>query len=107
MSGYPPPPPVAARGRAPRSRRSSVTGYSTAAATLALAHGAGAAAAVDVRLVLETLHPDTAHVGAWVNVMGYVTGTAAAAAAVQAVAVWPAGPLDAGRYERFVGGAEE
>jgi len=71
---------------------------------------------VDVRLVLGALQSEMTRVGEWLNVIGYVTarcGTpepgldaaveAPEAAHVQALAVWPTGPLDVQRYERTFG----
>ncbi|KAJ6443295.1 telomere capping, CST complex subunit domain-containing protein [Purpureocillium lavendulum] len=98
--------------------RCSVTAYSTASASLTLGHlypkGTNVAAAVDVRLVLGTLLSEMTRVGEWVNVIGYVTerretpdsdSTAdAPSAPIQALAVWPTGPLDIQRYERAFDG---
>ncbi|GJN70792.1 telomere capping, CST complex subunit domain-containing protein [Purpureocillium lilacinum] len=97
-----------------------VTAYSTASASLTLGHlcpeGTNVAACVDVRLVLGALQSEMTRVGEWLNVIGYVTarrgtpepGLDAAvevpeAAHVQALAVWPTGPLDVQRYEQTFG----
>lgn len=55
--------------------------------------------------MLERLTAEQMSVGAWVNVMGYVTGgtvgaTAAPDVHVQALLLWSTGPLDLQAYER-------
>ncbi|KOS20128.1 hypothetical protein ESCO_006303 [Escovopsis weberi] len=101
-----------------------VAGYCTASGRLRVEHeyprgegrgnGNGNGASVDINLLLERIQPECTRVGEWVNVVGYVvespaTGTAGtagtgtppgASASVQALLVWPTGPLDLGRYER-------
>jgi hypothetical protein len=70
-------------------------------------------ARVNVDLVLERLTAEQMTVGAWVNVMGYVTGVAApvmdkaasnSSVAVQALLLWSTGPLDVQAYERQLSG---
>lgn len=90
---------------------SSVQHYSTATARLTLTHdfpaGTGAAALVDVTLVLENLTEEHTRVGEWLNVIGYVSAPGPPsrrpddhAVPVQALLVWSAGLLDLQRYER-------
>ncbi|KIH87913.1 hypothetical protein SPBR_05368 [Sporothrix brasiliensis 5110] len=69
-------------------------------------------ARVNVDLVLKGLTAEQTTVGAWVNVMGYVTGHTAptttasdrgrgpACVDVQALILWSTGPLDVQAYER-------
>ncbi|UNI20608.1 hypothetical protein JDV02_006679 [Purpureocillium takamizusanense] len=95
-----------------------VTAYSTASASLTLGHlypeSTNVTACVDVRLVLGALQSEMTRVGEWLNVIGYVTArredlpepdcaVGAHSAHVQALAVWPTGPLDVQRYERTFG----
>lgn len=55
---------------------------------------------VNVELLLETLASEATRIGEWVNVIGYVKGVVGReAAAVQALMVWPAGPMDIQQYE--------
>lgn len=64
-------------------------------------------ACVDVQLLLQTLQPGITRVGEWVNVIGYVMErpkgrrrrSDAAGAFIQALVMWPTGPLDIKRYE--------
>lgn len=65
---------------------------------------------VDARLVLEKLSIELTRVGEWVNVVGYVTAkptpskdacSDVPSAHVQALLLWPAGPLDVQRYEKY------
>ena len=110
--------------------------YAAPAGRLTLGHrcprDAEATVAVDVGLVLEGMGHEMTRVGAWLNVLGYVTEAAAEReqpgdettargmtgsttrssgrlrapdACVQALLVWPTGPLDVGRYEKIL--AEE
>lgn len=86
----------------------SVTAYSTATACITLGHlhprGTDVAATVDVELLLETLAPEATRTGEWVNVVGYVKSVGQGSARVQAVMVWPAGPMDVGQYEAALEG---
>ncbi|OAA47235.1 Telomere length regulation/capping, TEN1 [Beauveria brongniartii RCEF 3172] len=84
----------------------SVTAYSTKTACITLGHlyprGTNVSVTVNVELLLETLASETTRTGEWVNVIGYVKGVDVAgsgAAAVQALMVWPAGPMDIQHYE--------
>lgn len=54
---------------------------------------------VNVELLLETLASEATRTGEWVNVIGYVKAVGADAARVQALMVWPAGPMDMQQYE--------
>lgn len=66
---------------------------------------------VDIELVLETIQPGLTQVGHWVNVVGYIVegnksgaqkplGEKESPRHIQALLVWPTGPLDVGRYEK-------
>lgn len=82
----------------------SVTAYSTSTACITLGHlyprGTNVAVTVNVELLLETLASEATRTGEWVNVIGYVKGVVGReAAAVQALMVWPAGPMDIQQYE--------
>ncbi|PFH61334.1 hypothetical protein XA68_17636 [Ophiocordyceps unilateralis] len=83
-----------------------VTSYSMASASLFLGHlwprDSGVLVAVDVKLVLQALGEELTRVGEWVNVIGYVVAGergGGASVRVQALMVWPTGPLDIQRYE--------
>ncbi|OHE97955.1 hypothetical protein CORC01_06818 [Colletotrichum orchidophilum] len=91
-----------------------VTAYSTHAAVLTLEHGfpkgSDVVVLVDVKLLLGTMTSSQTSIGEWVNVIGYRTpappGTRAKGttreprkAAVQALMLWSAGPLNLQRYE--------
>ncbi|KAM3511845.1 hypothetical protein MY11210_004536 [Beauveria gryllotalpidicola] len=84
-----------------------VTAYSTKTACITLGHlyprGTNVSVTVNVELLLETLASEATRTGEWVNVIGYVKGVDVAgsggAAAVQALMVWPAGPMDIQHYE--------
>ncbi|PON22497.1 hypothetical protein TGAM01_v208581 [Trichoderma gamsii] len=91
-----------------------VISYDTSTACLALGHmyppGTNETVLVDIELVLETIQPGLTQVGHWVNVVGYIveeksgtqklSGTKASPRHVQALLIWPTGPLDIGRYEK-------
>lgn len=92
----------------------SVTAYSTHSAVLTLEHsfpkGSDISVLVDVQLLLSTMTSNQTRIGEWVNVVGYLTpappGTRAKGtthepriAAVQALMLWSAGPLNLQRYE--------
>ncbi|CAK7565312.1 MAG: hypothetical protein SEPTF4163_003226 [Sporothrix epigloea] len=87
-----------------------VTEYDMAAGILTMQHqfhGKPTAHRIDVRarvridLVLERLTAEHISVGAWVNVMGYVTDVLDTGDVhVQAVLLWSTGPLDLQEYER-------
>lgn len=93
---------------------SSVLSYSTSNASLVLGHDyprdTGVSANVDVHLLLENIGYEETRVGEWVNVVGYVRakrrgGTGGGTGGqlsvhVEALLVWPTGPLDVQRYER-------
>lgn len=66
---------------------------------------------VDLELVLETIQPGLTQVGHWINVVGYIvegkksgtqklSGEKEPPRHIQALLVWPTGPLDIGRYEK-------
>ncbi|OAR01408.1 hypothetical protein LLEC1_04073 [Akanthomyces lecanii] len=81
-----------------------VTAYSTSTACITLGHlyprGTNVAVTVNVELLLETLASEATRTGEWVNVIGYVKGVVGRErAAVQALMVWPAGPMDIQQYE--------
>ncbi|KXH39502.1 hypothetical protein CNYM01_10632 [Colletotrichum nymphaeae SA-01] len=91
-----------------------VTAYSTHSAVLTLEHsfpkGSDISVLVDVQLLLSTMTSNQTRIGEWVNVVGYLTpappGTRAKGtthepriAAVQALMLWSAGPLNLQRYE--------
>lgn len=57
---------------------------------------------VDIEHVLERIKHDELQVGAWVNVLGYVERRKEKGVFVQAVAVWNAGNVDLGTYEKAV-----
>ncbi len=68
-------------------------------------------AEVDVNLLLETLGHEQTRIGEWLNVIGYVMSTSRTkntskntrtVVYIQAVLVWPTGPLDVGKYEAMV-----
>jgi len=70
-------------------------------------------AAVDVKLVLESLKGDQTRVGEWLNVIGYITAIrppphrppahrAATVVRIQALLVWSSHALDLQRYEASV-----
>ncbi|CAK7200956.1 hypothetical protein SEUCBS139899_003656 [Sporothrix eucalyptigena] len=87
-----------------------VTAYDTSAGVLTLQHPyqpqptarrIHVYARVNVDLVLERLTAEQTTVGAWVNVVGYMTSIVDASEVhVQAVLLWSAGPLDLQGYER-------
>lgn len=87
----------------------SVTAYSTSTACITLGHlhprGTNVSVSVNVELLLETLASEATRTGEWVNVIGYVKGVVVGAAAVQALMVWPAGPMDIQQYEALLEGA--
>ncbi|KXH41761.1 hypothetical protein CSIM01_07015 [Colletotrichum simmondsii] len=91
-----------------------VTAYSTHSAVLTLEHsfpkGSDISVLVDVQLLLSIMTSNQTRIGEWVNVVGYLTpappGTRAKGttrepriAAVQALMLWSAGPLNLQRYE--------
>lgn len=70
-------------------------------------------ALVNVDLVLQSLKAEQIRPGEWLNVIGYITaiyplpnrggpGHQVINVHVQALIVWPAGPLDLARYEKSV-----
>ncbi|QUC16112.1 uncharacterized protein UV8b_00353 [Ustilaginoidea virens] len=89
-----------------------VTSYDVNTASLVLGHpyprGTDVLVAVSARLVLETMQPEATRVGEWVNVLGYVQDASAmdapppagVCAFVEALMVWPTGPLDVRQYEK-------
>ncbi|KAF4125759.1 hypothetical protein GMORB2_1004 [Geosmithia morbida] len=92
-----------------------VLSYSTSSARLILGHDhprdTNVTAVVDVRLILESLGYEDTRVGEWVNVVGYVKakrrgrgpgagGGGGLSVYVEAILVWPTGPLDVQRYEK-------
>ena len=105
---------------------SSVTEYVTSSGTLKLQHAHNATdskassaivALVDIELLLETIKATDMHVGAWVNVIGYVDAGARVSRRVagtgkdqgidvkiQAVMLWSAGSIRIGDYEQALQG---
>lgn len=91
---------------------SSVRAYLPTTATLILNHdfppGSEANAFVQLDLVLENISSEHIRVGEWVNVVGYLTAHVLRKETrsdshdvhVQALLLWPTGPLDIQRYER-------
>ena len=93
---------------------SSVISYASASASLQLGHafpkGTDISVLVDVEMLLPTLNSEATRVGEWVNVIGYVKPRPKASSKsrstekpmvlVQALMIWPTGPLDVQRYER-------
>lgn len=92
-----------------------VISYDTSTACLNLGHmyppGTDETVLVDIELVLETIQPGVTQVGHWVNVVGYIvegnksgaqkpSGEKKPPRHIQALLVWPTGPLDVGRYEK-------
>ncbi|CAK7234777.1 hypothetical protein SCUCBS95973_009049 [Sporothrix curviconia] len=68
------------------------------------AHRIEVHARVNIDLVLERLTAEQMTVGAWVNVMGYMTNVDDSSDVhVQALLLWSAGPLDLQAYEQQVG----
>jgi hypothetical protein len=65
---------------------------------------------VDVKLLLNNLKPSETDVGEWVNVIGYVMSPQMSiknpvtgvwpAVSVQAIVLWPSGPLKLHKYEK-------
>ena len=90
----------------------SVTNYSTKAAILTLEHnhpvGNTVKALVDVNLQVDAMKLNEARIGEWLNVMGYVKPKSTSTRAkenqsgvnIQAIVLWPAGPLNLKGYER-------
>lgn len=92
----------------------SVTAYSTSSASLTMGHvypqGTNVSAVVNVELLLETLQSELTRVGEWVNVIGYIEAKPRRSASekgredvpsahVQALVIWPTGPLNVHQYE--------
>ncbi|XP_044721281.1 telomere capping, CST complex subunit domain-containing protein [Hirsutella rhossiliensis] len=92
-----------------------VTSFSPASASLALGHlypkGSNVVVSVNLELVIETLQPGLTRIGEWVNVIGYVLAKPRSSAPgsgdrdgssahVQALVIWPTGPLDIQHYEK-------
>jgi hypothetical protein len=57
---------------------------------------------VDVELILELIKRHELDVGTWLNVIGHVQHHKGKGVFVQAVAVWDAGNVDLGAYQRAV-----
>ncbi|CAK7209585.1 hypothetical protein SBRCBS47491_000493 [Sporothrix bragantina] len=87
-----------------------VTAYDMAVGVLTLqhqyqsqptAHRIDVRAHVNIDLVLERLTAEQTSVGAWVNVMGYISDIKDGGDVhVQALLLWSAGPLNLQEYER-------
>lgn len=90
-----------------------ITNYSTKTAILTLEHNhprsSSLKALVDVKLLLGTLKSDETQIGQWVNVIGYVVSPvrtkmkeaiSESNVTVQAIVLWPSGPLKLDSYER-------
>ncbi|KAM7191480.1 CST complex subunit Ten1 [Naviculisporaceae sp. PSN 640] len=102
---------------------SCVTSYSTPSGILTLEHHQPldtqrVFALVSVELVLERLKAEHIRPGEWLNVIGYITAISPPTdqkgsehrvtnVHIQALVVWPAGPLDLTRYEKSVKALEE
>lgn len=76
-------------------------------ATLRLKHNyptarSTAVANVDIVHVLERIKCNDMEVGTWINVIGYVERRKGNGVFIQAVAVWSAGNVDLGAYEKAV-----
>ena len=99
----------------------SVTSYSSATGVLTLEHDyhskANVKAMVDVNLLLEHLGADHTSVVTWVNAIGYVKSTpnqftgkpgidGFQSVHIQAIVLWPTGPLNVDGYEACLGNAE-
>lgn len=99
----------------------SVTSYSSSTGILILEHDylskADVRAMVDINLLLENLGTNQTSVGSWVNVIGYVKSTPNASTSksaidgvprvhIQAIVLWPTGPLDVHSYEACFNDAE-
>lgn len=93
----------------------SVLSYSTSKAALCLGHaypqGTSVTVSVNVELVLRSADHELTRVGEWVNVVGYITSKPSSARLgpqnvddlpleVQALLLWPTGPLDVHMYEQ-------
>lgn len=93
----------------------SVTSYSIASGTLCVGHlyprDTNVTALVDVNLLLETLTSEITRIGEFVNIIGYVTSLRGPRktkaedhepmrVSVQALLVWPTGPMDIQKYEK-------
>jgi hypothetical protein len=92
----------------------SVTNYSTKTAILTLEHnhppGNKLKALVDITLLVNTLKSSETRIGEWVNVIGYTqvpqqrranyTNSDELHVQVQAIVLWPSGPLKLDGYER-------
>jgi hypothetical protein len=57
---------------------------------------------LDIEHVLERIKRIEMDVGAWINVIGYVERRKDKGVFVQAVAIWDAGNVDLGAYEKAV-----
>ncbi|KAL1910285.1 hypothetical protein Sste5344_003901 [Sporothrix stenoceras] len=104
----------------PAAASTSTSASTTPSGAIAPSLAGSVHARVNVDLVLERLTAEQMTVGAWVNVMGYVTEAPEAAAAaiagvannrrrravpptsanIQAILLWSTGPLDVQAYER-------
>lgn len=65
---------------------------------------------MDINPLLETITSEELRVGAWVNVLGYVRKPVQSTSKedyVEAVMVFPAGPVSLGEYERTVRNAQD
>jgi len=72
--------------------------------------GKDAIIAVDINPLLEAITSEELRVGAWVNVLGYVRKPVQGTGKeeyVEAVMVFPAGPVSLGEYERTVCSAQD
>jgi hypothetical protein len=93
----------------------SVTNYATKTSILTLKHNyprdSKVQALVDVRLLVNTLKSEETRIGEWVNVIGYIqeprqkkhpvpTPSPYLEVQVQAIVLWPSGPLKLDGYEK-------
>lgn len=99
----------------------SVISYNTGLGSYILGHrypeGSDFTVTVDANLLKETLREQTTRVGEWLNVIGYITscittrgneqdGVSNSQASVQALVIWPTGPLDVKQYEASFDGSD-
>jgi hypothetical protein len=55
---------------------------------------------VDISQLLDTIHHQNLQIGAWLNVIGYITpSTSRSRSKVQAILVWSAGAINLQQYE--------
>lgn len=81
-----------------------MTAYDTSTACLTLGHAypsdSKVEAVVDLGMVLSSVTSETVRIGEWLNVIGYVTSHKHQEVNLQAILLWPTGPLNVQDYER-------